>query len=139
MTGAMHLRPNTRVGCDGRVRSLCAAEGRAKADRLLTSYPDTPLWKLIRNAGISAPTAKDVSDRVHAAPSRRFSELSRPLLRLPGAGLPDAATGERLVTALPARCVVAVASVAHQYAEIWHWFAVRLDCRAHEAARVRVA
>jgi hypothetical protein len=104
-SGAANLRPTTRVGCYGRVRSLCATKGHAKAARLLTGYPDTPRWELIRNAVISATSAKDVSDRV---------------------------------IALPARCVAAVVSVAHQYAEIWHWFAVRIDCRAHEAARMRV-
>lgn len=55
---------NTRIGRDGRVRPLDAAEGRAIAGRLLAEHPETPLRDVADRAGISLGTAHDVRERL---------------------------------------------------------------------------
>lgn len=53
-----------RVGVDGRIRPLDAAEGRRRAAQLIREQADAPLREIARRAGISVSTAKDVRDRV---------------------------------------------------------------------------
>lgn len=53
-----------RLGRDGRVRPVNAAEGRRLAQELITSNPDAPLRLIARNAGISVGTARDVRDKM---------------------------------------------------------------------------
>lgn len=53
-----------RVGVDGRVRPLNAADGRLRAGRMIQERPEASLREIARLAGISVSTAKDVRDRV---------------------------------------------------------------------------
>ena len=53
-----------RLGVDGRIRPLSAADGRRHASRLIKAQADAPLREIARQAGISVSTAKDVRDRV---------------------------------------------------------------------------
>lgn len=55
---------NTRVGRDGRVRPLNAAEGRRIAGDLMAEKPDTSLREIASAAGISLGTAQDVRERL---------------------------------------------------------------------------
>ncbi|MEU7580348.1 ParB N-terminal domain-containing protein [Streptomyces sp. NPDC041068] len=54
----------TRVGSDGRVRPMSAAEGRSKAAELIRSGRQLSLRDIAREAGISLGTARDVRQRV---------------------------------------------------------------------------
>ncbi|MDX3638418.1 ParB/RepB/Spo0J family partition protein [Streptomyces sp. MB09-02B] len=53
-----------RVGSDGRVRPMSAAEGRSKASELIRSGRQLSLRQIAREAGISLGTARDVKQRV---------------------------------------------------------------------------
>ncbi|WP_229929041.1 transcriptional regulator [Kitasatospora xanthocidica] len=55
-----------RVGRDGRVRPLNAAEGRWRAAGVLAENPEASLREIARLAGISPATASDVRRRVRA-------------------------------------------------------------------------
>lgn len=55
---------NARVGRDGRVRPVNAAEGRLKASSLLADRPTAPLREIARAVGISVATVKDVRERL---------------------------------------------------------------------------
>jgi ParB-like chromosome segregation protein Spo0J len=55
---------NARVGIDGKVRPLDAAEGRRRAEELLTQQPDASLRDVARHAGISPATVLDVRKRL---------------------------------------------------------------------------
>jgi hypothetical protein len=57
--GATH-----RIGRDGRVRPLNAAEGRRLAGSLFADNPDASLRQIARNAGISVGTARDVRKKL---------------------------------------------------------------------------
>lgn len=57
-------RPARRIGKDGRVRPLTAAEGRRIAGKILRSNPGASLRQIARDAGISVGTARDVRERV---------------------------------------------------------------------------
>lgn len=63
-TSPDHTRDDRRVGIDGRVRPLSAADGRLRAHHLIEQRPDASLREIARKAGISVSTAKDVRDRV---------------------------------------------------------------------------
>lgn len=56
--------PPTRVGSDGRVRPMSAAEGRSKAAELIRSGRQLSLREIARETGISLGTARDVRQRV---------------------------------------------------------------------------
>ncbi|KOG40965.1 hypothetical protein ADK37_07060, partial [Streptomyces resistomycificus] len=62
-----------RVGRDGRVRPLRAAEGRLRASRVIADNPRASLREIAQQAGIAAATAKDVRDRM-----RRGQDPVRP-------------------------------------------------------------
>jgi ParB-like chromosome segregation protein Spo0J len=53
-----------RIGRDGRVRPLDAAEGRRIASRLFAENPEASLRQIARNAGISVGTARDVREKI---------------------------------------------------------------------------
>jgi ParB-like chromosome segregation protein Spo0J len=57
-------QPNGRVGMDGKVRPLDPAEGRRRAERLLTQQPEASLRDVARCAGISPATVLDVRKRL---------------------------------------------------------------------------
>lgn len=57
---------NGRVGRDGRVRPLNAAEGRWRAAQLMAENPESSLRDIARGAGISPATVHDVRKRVRA-------------------------------------------------------------------------
>lgn len=57
-------QPDTRVGLDGRVRPLNAAQGRLRARDLIASDPKAPLRQISRSAGVSVSTARDVRERL---------------------------------------------------------------------------
>lgn len=61
---AENPQSNTRVGRDGRIRPLNAAEGRRIAAELLTENPHTPLREIANTAGISLGTAQNVRKRL---------------------------------------------------------------------------
>ncbi|HLI76767.1 MAG TPA: ParB/RepB/Spo0J family partition protein [Acidobacteriaceae bacterium] len=71
-------QPDRRVGRDGRVRPLNAAEGRRVAGDLLTANPSIPLHQVAQDAGISLRTARDVQNRI-----QRGMDPVPPKLRLP--------------------------------------------------------
>lgn len=62
--GAPDGQAAARLGQDGRVRPLNAAEGRLRAQRELAAHPDSSLREIARAAGVSASTAKSVRDRL---------------------------------------------------------------------------
>jgi ParB-like chromosome segregation protein Spo0J len=64
---------NTRVGRDGRIRPLNAAEGRRIAGELMADKPDASLREIASVAGISLGTAQKVRCRL-----RRGEDLSLP-------------------------------------------------------------
>ncbi|WP_226961845.1 MULTISPECIES: hypothetical protein [Streptomyces] len=53
-----------RVGRDGRVRPVDAADGRERARRFLVEHPEASLREIAAAAGIAPATAKDVRERV---------------------------------------------------------------------------
>jgi transposase-like protein len=55
---------NARVGRDGKVRPLNAADGRRRAAVLLTERPDASLREVARGAGVSPATVLDVRRRL---------------------------------------------------------------------------
>ncbi|MFJ5309812.1 streptomycin biosynthesis protein [Streptomyces sp. NPDC088350] len=55
---------NGRVGRDGRVRPLSTAEGRRKAEEIMTARPDASLREVAREAGLSPGTVNDVRRRL---------------------------------------------------------------------------
>lgn len=55
---------NVRIGQDGRVRPLNAAEGRIRASRIMAENPDASLRAVARDAKISLSTAQDVRKRM---------------------------------------------------------------------------
>ncbi|WP_353947374.1 ParB/RepB/Spo0J family partition protein (plasmid) [Streptomyces sp. HUAS MG91] len=78
---------NTRVGRDGRVRPLRAAEGRLRASQVIAANPGATLREIAAVAGIATATAKDVRDRM------RQGRGPLPAGRVPGrtgAALPEA-------------------------------------------------
>ncbi|MGQ4514560.1 streptomycin biosynthesis protein [Streptomyces sp. DW26H14] len=56
--------PSARVGSDGRVRPMSAAEGRSRAAELIRSGRQLSLREIAREAGISLGTARDVRLRL---------------------------------------------------------------------------
>jgi len=74
-------RLNARVGKDGRVRPVSAAQGRQRAAELLARHPAASLREVARTAGISPTTVRDV---------RRRLQEGLP----PGPGRPGAAGGD---------------------------------------------
>ncbi|MBN1171179.1 MAG: ParB-like nuclease domain-containing protein [Micromonosporaceae bacterium] len=56
----------TRIGRDGRVRSLNTVERRRVASEMITRRPDVSLRTVAREAGISPATARDVRDKMRA-------------------------------------------------------------------------
>jgi hypothetical protein len=55
---------NARVGRDGRIRPLNAAEGRRIAGELMVDKPDASLREIASAAGISLGTAQNVRERL---------------------------------------------------------------------------
>ncbi|UOX90690.1 ParB/RepB/Spo0J family partition protein [Amycolatopsis sp. FBCC-B4732] len=55
---------NTRLGRDGRMRPVSAAEGRRVAGEIFAARPDVSLREVARIAGISTGTARDVRIRL---------------------------------------------------------------------------
>lgn len=99
------VQPVTRIGRDGRARSLNPAEGRLRACDLLSRRPDASLREVARSAGISVATARDVRERLTkgksplpggVAPGNSRPRSDRPRSDRPRPGLPSA----DLVTAL---------------------------------------
>ena len=65
-SGAEIPHLNRRLGSDGRLRPLDAAEARRRAARLLTDNPGAPLRQIAGAAGISLGTASDVRRRLRS-------------------------------------------------------------------------
>lgn len=63
-TGGDAWQPQARVGQDGRVRPLNAAEGRRAASAVIDRRPEASLREIARLAGISLATARDVRERL---------------------------------------------------------------------------
>uniref|UniRef100_A0AAU2V5U1 ParB N-terminal domain-containing protein n=1 Tax=Streptomyces sp. NBC_00003 TaxID=2903608 RepID=A0AAU2V5U1_9ACTN len=59
-----HEQSNTRLGRDGRIRPLHAAEGRRRASEIIAAHPEASLREIAQRAGIATATAKDVRDRI---------------------------------------------------------------------------
>ncbi|MFD9721161.1 ParB/RepB/Spo0J family partition protein [Streptomyces sp. NPDC059076] len=83
---------NARMGRDGRVRPLRAAEGRLRASQVITAHPNASLREIAQRAGIATATAKDVRDRMRmgqdpVAPRTRTA----PTTPGPGPGAPRTA------------------------------------------------
>ncbi|MEU2084758.1 ParB N-terminal domain-containing protein [Streptomyces albus] len=55
---------SARVGQDGRVRPLRAAEGRLRAGQVIEANPGASLREIAQQAGVAVATAKDVRDRI---------------------------------------------------------------------------
>jgi uncharacterized protein YerC len=55
---------NGRVGRDGRVRLLSTAEGRRKAEEIMTARPNASLREVAREVGLSLGTVSDVRRRL---------------------------------------------------------------------------
>ncbi|MFC7387112.1 ParB/RepB/Spo0J family partition protein [Sphaerisporangium rhizosphaerae] len=74
-------RSNTRIGQDGRMRPLEAAEGRRRAGEVIARKPTASLRQIAKEAGISPGTARDVRARVERGedpvPSRRHRGVTR--------------------------------------------------------------
>jgi len=70
-------RVEVRIGRDGRVRPVDAAEGRRRVSELLKGDPGSSLRRVARAAGVSLGTAADVRRRIQSGqdpvPSRRRS------------------------------------------------------------------
>jgi ParB-like chromosome segregation protein Spo0J len=62
-------RSNRRLGHDGRIRPLSAAEGRRRAADIMAREPDASLRDVASRAGIALGTAKDVRDRLRRGQS----------------------------------------------------------------------
>ena len=83
-------RSNHRLGRDGRVRPLSAADGRRRASQILSEQPGTPLRKVADAAGVSLATAHDVRQRMRRGddpvPTRRnrAGRAAEPSLPHPG-------------------------------------------------------
>ncbi|WP_405847051.1 ParB/RepB/Spo0J family partition protein [Streptomyces sp. NBC_01518] len=77
---------NGRVGRDGRVRPLSTAEGRRKAEEIMTARPDASLRQVAREVGLSLGTVNDVRRRLKQGESSVLS-----------AKLPAAETGQARV------------------------------------------
>ncbi len=60
---------NRRLGHDGRVRPLSAAEGRRRAADIMAREPESSLRDVASRAGIALGTAKDVRDRLRRGQS----------------------------------------------------------------------
>jgi len=77
-----------RIGRDGRVRPISAAEGRRVASKMIADRPTASLREIARVAGISPATARDVRERVRRGddpvPHRQRNEHHRPGERAPG-------------------------------------------------------
>ncbi|MER7845175.1 hypothetical protein ABTZ03_14660 [Kitasatospora sp. NPDC096077] len=61
---ADHPQLNARLGRDGRIRPLNAAEGRLLASRLMADDPTASLREVADAAGIAVATARDVRQRM---------------------------------------------------------------------------
>ena len=55
---------NSRIGRDGRVRPLNAAEGRRRAAEVVAATPGASLRAIAKAAGVSVATARDVKERL---------------------------------------------------------------------------
>lgn len=62
--GTADVQGPSRLGRDGRVRPLKAADGRLRAQQEISAHPDASLREIANAAGISPATAKDVRDRL---------------------------------------------------------------------------
>jgi ParB-like chromosome segregation protein Spo0J len=62
--GTADVQGPSRLGRDGRIRPLNAANGRLRAQREISARPDASLREIASAAGISPATAKDVRDRL---------------------------------------------------------------------------
>jgi ParB-like chromosome segregation protein Spo0J len=58
------VEASVRIGGDGRVRRLDAAEGRRIASEVVASRPDASLREIAKLAGVSPATARDVRERM---------------------------------------------------------------------------
>ncbi|MFJ8159296.1 ParB N-terminal domain-containing protein [Streptomyces sp. NPDC096136] len=78
----------SRIGRDGKVRPINAAEGRRLAGRLMAEQPEASLREIARAAGIAPATVRDVRDRLrrgqNPVPSRQSAE-KKALAARPGA------------------------------------------------------
>jgi hypothetical protein len=63
-TGAAGAQGLSRLGRDGRVRPVNAADPRLKAQQEISARPETSLRKIAKAEGISLATAKNVRDRL---------------------------------------------------------------------------
>ncbi|MFI1240347.1 transcriptional regulator [Nocardia salmonicida] len=68
-----NAQSHSRVGKDGRVRPLRAAEGRKIAAEMIRLNPDASLRQIAKVAGISPGTVKDVRDRMRDCDGAKLS------------------------------------------------------------------
>ncbi|MEO3752505.1 ParB N-terminal domain-containing protein [Streptomyces sp. B6B3] len=84
---------NRRIGQDGRVRPLSAAEGRRRAADIMAREPAASLRDVAARAGIALGTAKDVRDRLRRGQSPLPDGSGRPgNASVAATGAPAAAT-----------------------------------------------
>ncbi|MGH4033346.1 hypothetical protein ACQB60_30920 [Actinomycetota bacterium Odt1-20B] len=74
---------NARVGRDGRVRPLRAADGRRRAGQIIAADPGASLREIAGRAGIAPATAKDVRDRIRQGLDPVPTRCHTPKERLP--------------------------------------------------------
>lgn len=156
-----HAHSNSRIGRDGRVRPLNAAEGRIQAFRMMAERPDATLREIAEAAGIAVSTARDVRERVRLGkdpvppklqkipsdeiaqildrlkrdPSLRLTDTGRGLLRLLDAIRVVSTDGwTRVVNGVPPHCAEPLAQVARTCAEAWLHFAEEVETRGRESA-----
>ncbi|MFH8404006.1 ParB/RepB/Spo0J family partition protein [Streptomyces sp. NPDC018019] len=83
---------NTRLGRDGKMRPLNAADGRRRAAELIRGNPHASLREVAREAGISVATVRDVRQRLSQGrspvPDKQLRNESRQHTTVPGS--PDA-------------------------------------------------
>ncbi|WP_236073071.1 winged helix-turn-helix transcriptional regulator [Streptomyces tardus] len=59
-----NVRPEVRIGCDGRARPSSTAAGRAAAAEMIQQNPTASLREVARKTGISVGTVRDVRQRL---------------------------------------------------------------------------
>lgn len=82
---ANNLQPDTRIGADGRTRSIDPARRRQAAAQLLADNPGASLREIARQAGLSPETIRKL--RAHSAPANGATSR-RPARPLAGADGP---------------------------------------------------
>jgi ParB-like chromosome segregation protein Spo0J len=153
---AASVRPDERLGRDGRVRPRNTAPGRERATQLWLSDPDLSVRKVAEVAGISVGTAWDVRkkmrggavetkraaakpaaavagtsallERLRDDPTLRYTESGRSVLRwLSPPRVLDVSDWKDIVDLIPPHATYCAAHVARNCAQAWLDFAQELE------------